>query len=367
VDVLVDGELVLYGTVGDGFLMPGFTARDVVDALARIGRTTDITVRINSGGGYTDEGVAIFNALKAHRGDVTVFVDGMAASAASAIAMAGDTVVMRTGALMMIHDPSGITVGDVAEHQKSLDWLEHTAAALADIYAEKSGKAADECRADMRDETWLSAEEAVAQGYADEVQADASIEPTAFDYRVYAHAPERLVAMATSNNWSLGKPKAPPTKTATGRSSRPAQRSESMVDKTAPAATAGIDQAIHDAALKAATDKGLGDGAKAATDRLAAVLAADGIKGDGKRMAAALDLAVKSPAMSATDVAAFVTGNVTAAAVDDEKPEAAAAAYEQQRLATAGQAQPGGKPRGATASIDANAIFASRAAAAKNI
>lgn len=116
-----------------------------------------------------------------------------------------------------------------------------------------------------------------------------------------------------------------------------------MTDENRPAATAGIDQATHDAAVTAAMDRGRADGAEAATERLAAVLSADGIKGDGKRMAAALDLAVKSPAMSATDVATFVTGNVAAASAD--RPETDAATYEQERLATSGQAQPGKKPK----------------------
>ena len=135
------------------------------------------------------------------------------------------------------------------------------------------------------------------------------------------------------------------------------------IEKTPPAATAGIDQAAHDAAVKVAGDNGQAAGAKAATDRLTAVLAADGIKGDGKRMAAAIDLATKSPAMAAADVIAFVTGNVAAA--EKGKDEDPAKGYEANRLAAAGQVQPGNKPKGTTASIDANAIFASRAAAAK--
>lgn len=235
---------------------------------------------------------------------------------------------------------------------------------MADIYSEKSGKPVEECRADMQDETWLSAEEAVAEGYADEIDAGAAMEPTAFDYRVYAHAPERLAAMATKNNWVLRKPKVPSAKAAAGRLPKSTQRRDPVSnEKTPPAANAGIDQAAHDAAVKVAGDKGLADGTKAATDRLTAVLAADGIKGDGKRMAAAIDLATKSPAMAAADVIGFVTGNVAAA--EKGKEEDPAKSYEANRLAATGQVQPGSKPTGATASIDANAIFASRAAAAK--
>jgi hypothetical protein len=76
--ILVDGELVLYGFVGEDFWDEGFTATQVIDALAMLGRDADITVRINSGGGYTDDGIAIYNALQAHRGEVAVVVEARA-------------------------------------------------------------------------------------------------------------------------------------------------------------------------------------------------------------------------------------------------------------------------------------------------
>lgn len=203
-DVLVDGEIVLYGTVGNIWWDDtGFSARDVLDALARLGRGADVTVRVNSGGGFADEGVTIFNALKAHRGKVTIFVDGMAASAASVIAMAGDEVVMRTGAIMMIHDPAVVTWGNTEEHERSVRYLEVSADGMADIYAEKSGKKAEDCRADMKAETWLGADEAVEQGYADRLEDKPANEPTAFDYRVYQHAPERLTALAAAKGWNF--------------------------------------------------------------------------------------------------------------------------------------------------------------------
>ena len=133
--VMVNGELVLYGFVGDNFWDMGFTAKEVLDALAEHGRTEDITVRINSGGGYVDDGIAIFNALKAHAGKVTVVVDSLAASSASIIAMAGDERIMRTGALMMIHDPQGGVWGTAADMEKFAKVVEKQAESLASIYA----------------------------------------------------------------------------------------------------------------------------------------------------------------------------------------------------------------------------------------
>lgn len=200
--VMVDGEMVLSGTVGAmSFFEDGFTYTDVVEALASIGRNTDVTVHINSGGGIATEGIAIFNALDSHKGNVTVIIEGVAASAASIIAMAGDEVVMRSGSSMMIHDPAGITIGNSDEHAKGVEMLETLATSMADIYAEKTGRKAADIREEMKSETWMTAKEAVAKGYADRVDKGRSKEVTAFDYRVYQHAPERMVALAQSRGW----------------------------------------------------------------------------------------------------------------------------------------------------------------------
>lgn len=206
-NVLIGGEILLFGTVGADLFDDGFTAMDVVDALARVGRSTPVTVRINSGGGYASEGVAIFNALKAHRGAVSVSIEGVAASAASVIAMAGKTIAMAAGAIMMVHEPSVMTVGDLGDHQKSLDYLGAIASGLADIYAERTGQTVEQCRADMKAESWMTAEEAVAKGYADTTIAGGQdAPPTAFDYRVYGKAPERMVALAAAKGWRFKAP-----------------------------------------------------------------------------------------------------------------------------------------------------------------
>ena len=214
---LVTGnEIVLSGTVGDLYWGESFTSSDVIVALAQVGRGQDVVVRINSGGGIATEGSAIHAALAAHTGKKTIIIEGIAASAASVIAMAGDEIVMAMGALMMIHDPSGFTFGTVTDHELQVKALTALATAMAGIYAERSGKTADEARADMRAELWMSPEEAVAAGYADRVQTraasaaeggeteiiDADREPTAFDFRLYQHPPERLVALADRRAWT---------------------------------------------------------------------------------------------------------------------------------------------------------------------
>ncbi len=204
--VLKNGEILLYGIVGDGFFDDGFTALDVVDALAEIGRSKDVTVRINSGGGIAREGIAIFNALNSHRGEVKVIVDSVAASAASLMAMGGDEIIMRTGAMMMIHDPAMITIGNAEQHKKALAGLETASASMAEIYAERTERPIEEIRDDMAEETWLTADEAVESGYADKKQGgrfSRTSGPTAFDYRLYQHAPEKMVALAESRAWEM--------------------------------------------------------------------------------------------------------------------------------------------------------------------
>lgn len=195
--ILEGSELRLYGPVGYHEGADGFTSSDVVDALAEIGPDVDITVRINSGGGYAYEGVAIHTALAKHGGRVVVSVDGVAASAASLIAMAGDSIVMATGSLMMIHDPSLVTIGTGEEHRRSIEQLRATAAAMASIYSKRTGQSLATVRADMAAETWMTADEAVAARYADRAGTAHAKAAARFDYSVYAHVPlTALAAMA---------------------------------------------------------------------------------------------------------------------------------------------------------------------------
>lgn len=119
--------------------------------------------------------------------------------------------------------------------------------------------------------------------------------------------------------------------------------------------SAGISQAAHDAAVAAARADGRADGENAATTRLNAALGADGVKGDAGRMSAALDLAVKSPAMAGADVAAFVVANVAASTASTT-----AAAYSAQRVEAASLAQPGAIAPAKKATVDVKGIYASR-------
>jgi ATP-dependent Clp endopeptidase proteolytic subunit ClpP len=146
----------------------GVTASDFVSELQ--GLTTDsITLRINSPGGDVFDGLAILNSLRNHRASVRVVVDGLAASAASFIAMAGETVVMSPNSMMMIHEASGLCMGNSQDMRELADLLDKTSSNIADIYARRSGRPAAEHRAAMKAETWYSDQEAVDAGLADSV------------------------------------------------------------------------------------------------------------------------------------------------------------------------------------------------------
>lgn len=191
--LIVGGSLLLYGDVGDMWGDgSGFKATDVLTALADLG-PGPITVRLNSGGGFVADGVAIYNALKSYRGEIEIHVDAMAASAASVIAMAGDKIIMHEGAFMMIHDPAGVTIGTAADHTETAGVLDKMGDVMAGIYASKTGHSVEEIRSLMLAETWFDAEEAVAFGFATETDAHLGAVASAFDYSIYAKTPASVM------------------------------------------------------------------------------------------------------------------------------------------------------------------------------
>ncbi len=207
--ILEDGKLRLSGYVGDYYFEDGFTSGDVVMALSEVEEGADLDVYLNSAGGIATEGAAIHALLSARTGVTNIIVEGIAASAASLIAMAGDTVTMSAGAVMMIHDPSSVTWGTSEDHAKTIEGLEALATAYARVYAAKSGKTPEECREIMKAERWFTPDQAVAEGFADDTTEAKTKPVAAFDYRIFAHAPQRLKALAVKKNWSLPEASAP--------------------------------------------------------------------------------------------------------------------------------------------------------------
>lgn len=185
-------EIVLYGTVGASFWDEDyFTARQVREMLE--GREGPLTVRLNSGGGIATEGQAIYTILRDYPGEVEVVVEAVAASAASLLAMAGDTITMRRGSWMLIHDPAqmfGYGRGTADDHRDLADFLDGVASAYADVYAARAGLSRDAAREIMRAETLYVGQDAVDAGFASAFEDELAAAEAAFDYRIYAHAPE---------------------------------------------------------------------------------------------------------------------------------------------------------------------------------
>jgi ATP-dependent protease ClpP protease subunit len=168
-----EAELLLYNDIGGWF---GTYADEFVEELSAI-TAPRLTVRLNSPGGSVFQGLAIASALRTHPADITVRVDGIAASIASVIALAGDRLVVMPGSTLMIHEASGEACGDSSVMAKMAEILDTLSANIADMYAAKAGGTRDEWRQRMVDETWFLADEAVAAGLADEVGPSRTVAP----------------------------------------------------------------------------------------------------------------------------------------------------------------------------------------------
>lgn len=198
-EVLIYDEIGAYGVTAKGFL-------------AELGALPDdasIDLRLNSPGGSVFDAVAIYNALKRHAGEITVWVDGIAASAASYIAMAGDTVVMPENAFLMIHDPSGLVMGTAEDMRATAEALDKVKGSLIQGYAAKSGKADEEIAALMAAETWLDAKDALDIGFIDRIAEPVKL-AASFDVVRFRNAPPELIEAASETE----KPAAPEPQTA---------------------------------------------------------------------------------------------------------------------------------------------------------
>jgi ATP-dependent protease ClpP protease subunit len=183
----------VYDDIGEGgWFSEGLTAKDFTAQLAKVKGALE--VHINSGGGDVFDGISISNAIRNHKGPVTTVVDGLAASIASVIAQAGSPRVVQPGSMLMIHDAFGMCVGDAAEMTSMASTLDKVSDNIAGIYAANSDKSAAEWRASMRDETWYTAEEAVAAGLADQVGDQQAELPAGLDLAAFTAVPGRIAA-----------------------------------------------------------------------------------------------------------------------------------------------------------------------------
>lgn len=159
-------------------------------------------VVINSVGGHAFEGAAMLAEIGRH-GNVTVRIEGVAASAASLAAMGGREIVIDRDATFMLHDPSGFTFGPADDHRKTAKTLDKLSETYAAAYARNSGNSLALVRDWMRAETWLDAEEAVALNFADRIEGGQRMVAVAqFDFTRFRNPPAHLVRMAVANGWT---------------------------------------------------------------------------------------------------------------------------------------------------------------------
>ena len=167
-----EGEIFIYDAIGEDFWGDTVTPKSVVTALAELKGVKTLYIRLNSPGGSMFDGAAIYAAIRRFDAHKIVTVDGLAASAASMIAMAGDEVWMSPTATMMIHNAQGFTVGDAKVHREQADLLEKLSNDVVAASYERTGQKPEQIRAWMDSEKWMNAEEAVDLGFADKIEKE---------------------------------------------------------------------------------------------------------------------------------------------------------------------------------------------------
>lgn len=183
-------EILIYDQIGkDWWTNEGVGAKEFAAQLKEIPKGRAITVCLNSPGGNVHDGMAIYNLLRERKEDVTCRIDGVAASIASVIALAGKELRMPRNALLMIHDPYGICTGDADEMRRMADGLDRHKDAIVAVYHAKTGKPKSEISEKMSAETWMAGEDAKAFGFADTLTEDITIQAQ-FDLSRFRRVPE---------------------------------------------------------------------------------------------------------------------------------------------------------------------------------
>lgn len=200
-----EAEVFIYDDIGASWWGDGVTAKGFAANLKALGSPNRITVRINSGGGDMFDGLAIYNTLRGHPAHKVVQVDGLAASAASFIAMAGDEILMGVGTFMMIHNARMVAVGEASDMRRAADLLDSASGQIANIYASRTGRSTAEIKRMMDAETWMEPDAALREGFADGI-SEGEVMALAASIRVPGarNLPAPLRAYATNDVIDLG-------------------------------------------------------------------------------------------------------------------------------------------------------------------
>lgn len=164
-------EVWIYSDIGEWEDWGDVSAKQVNTELAKH-KGKSIDLRVNSYGGSVIQAMAMYTALKKHGGEITAYIDGVAASAASFVVMAASKIVMPSNALMMIHNPWGYAGGEAKDLRKTADLLDKMRDQMLDIYEARTGVEREEIAAMLDSETWMTGDEAIAKGFADELSEE---------------------------------------------------------------------------------------------------------------------------------------------------------------------------------------------------
>lgn len=165
-----EAEILLYGVIGEDGYWDDVTSKQFAEDLKAVEDAVKINVRINSPGGDVFAGQAIYSMLKRCKSEVIVYIDGLAASIASIVAMSGDKIIMPKNAMMMIHKPWTITAGNANDMREEADTLDKIEESIISVYTDKTGLSAEEIKTLLEDETWLTASDALEKGFIDEIE-----------------------------------------------------------------------------------------------------------------------------------------------------------------------------------------------------
>lgn len=199
-----EAEIIIYAGIGQSWYDDGsmISAKQFSDELKKVPETVNtLHVRINSGGGDVFDGVAIYNRLKQHKAKKIIYIDGLAASIASIIALSGDEIIMGEGALFMVHLPWTWAMGNRMELDNTVSRLMDVEEQLISIYSKKSGLERTEIRSLLEKETWMGADEAIEKGFVDKkVEETMPIAASAIKSQWITKRPEKYFSETQAAN-----------------------------------------------------------------------------------------------------------------------------------------------------------------------